>query len=171
MLGALLRCMGVSPHAMLSVSFSGGQLRLFSRKESLPALSGGKIECSGHSVSAWSSSLPFLSRVLYGKPSIKRDENKPREESIYHASGQNPGPESSETIMWSHILSQSEAMAESLIAHSDLESGLGCQSHEHAWAALVRVLLPWVHDSSFNSAHQRVCCVVVTSHAASLKSF
>lgn len=51
---------------------------------------GEKIECSGYSFSAWSSSLPFLSWVLYGKPSIKWDENKPREECICHASGQIP---------------------------------------------------------------------------------
>lgn len=129
MQGALLRWMHVSPHAMLSISFSGGQLRFFLRKMSLPELSGvEQIECSGHSVSARSSSLSFLSRVLYGKPSLKWGENKPREEyiSVMHQA-RYPGSESSETIMWSHILSQSEAIAEFRVAHSALESGLGCQ--------------------------------------------
>jgi hypothetical protein len=36
----------------------------------------------------------------------------------------NPGSEHSETIMGSHILSQSKAIAEFQIAHSDPESGL-----------------------------------------------
>lgn len=49
-----------------------------------------------------------------------------------------PGLESSETIKWSHILSQSEAIAEFRNAHNDLESGLACQSHRHACVALVR---------------------------------
>lgn len=92
---ALLRCMDVSPCAMLSTSCSGGQLWFFPWKEFLPPWDfwrkkKKKKKCSGHSVSAWSSSLLFLSRVLYRKPSIKWDENKRREECICHASGQKP---------------------------------------------------------------------------------
>ena len=82
--GGLLRCMDVSPSAMLSISCSGGQLQFFSWALS-PKLNDQAIPPVPRAAFCIS-----FSGVFPGKYSTQWNENKLREKSIYHMPGQIP---------------------------------------------------------------------------------
>lgn len=82
--GGLLRCMDVSPSAMLSISCSGGQLQFFSW-----ALGQKLNDQAIPPVPRAAFCIPF-SGGLPGTYSTQWNENKLRKKSIYHMPGQIP---------------------------------------------------------------------------------
>lgn len=159
--GALLRCMDVSPqcHAKHQLLWEGGGRRLLFSPwyEFLLELPVRKLndqailpvpEAFPSEFPAFHPCESFMGNIPYNEMKIHWERSKSITRQARH-----PVSESSETIMWSYSLCQSEAIAEFQIAHSELASSLGCQLSRAAFEAVIQWVHPGKPDSSFNNAH------------------